>query len=300
MDKPKKIHYILCPALLMIFVALIPLMSILSDVIKITSLLFFVIKILYVVILFLLLIINVVLVIKLIREIFNQIDLSISKKIGISILVLFFSVIVMPYIYHKYILKNTVRPNYLIIYFISILFLSFVFLFGSNIYIKKINEEKQKQIEIENKRVTYTDKNNIFSYDFKLNYKKSEVGEYDLYVKNEDKNVIFSEFTYDTTLYEQKTLEQYLLKGVSDIESTRKNAKIYKEKKLTELEDRNVYEILYEGNSDKSSECIYRITVISFKSKPNYVSYIVTVTLKDDYPSLKKEIDEIINSVKIN
>jgi hypothetical protein len=299
MDNKKRILYILCPALFMIFVALIPLMSILSDVVKVTSLLFFIIKILYVVILFLLLIVNTALLISLIKELFKQDDIKIFKKILLSILLVLFSIIIMPYIYNKYILKSTVKPYYLIIYFIAIIFLSFIFLFGFNIYNKKLNEEKQRLIELEKKRVTYTEKNNIFSYDFKTDYKTKEVGEYDLYVKSKDKNVIFTEFTYDTSLYEQKTLEDYLLKGVNDIESSKKNAKIYKDKKLTELEDKSIYEIIYEGQSDKSDPCIYRISVISFKSKPGYISYVVTVTLKEDYSSLKKEIDEIIKSVKI-
>lgn len=298
MENTKKIHFILFPALLMIFVALIPLMSILSDVVKLTSLLFLVIKVLYVVVLFLLLIINAVLLFILAKEVYKQVDITKSKKVLIIILLVLFSVIVMPYIYHKYILKNIVKPNYLIIYFISIVFLTFVFSFGTNIYYKKINEEKQKQIEIENRRSTYSEKNNVFSYEFKTSFTSKEVGEYDLYVIDEERNIVFTEFTYDTNNYEQKSLDEYLYKGISDIESTKQNAKIYEEKKLTELDDRYVYEISYEGTAEKASPCIYRISVISFKSNPNYISYIITVTLKEDYPKLKKEINEIINSVK--
>ena len=299
MENVKKSYYMVFPTLLMIFVALIPLMSILSDVVKLTSLLFFIIKILYVVILFLLLIVNFVLAFILAKAIFKDNELSKGKKFGIIVLIILFSVIVMPYIYHKYISKSIVKPNYLILYFISIVFLTFVFAFGTNIYAKKMNEAKIKAEEEEKKRVTYTEKNNLFSFDFKLGYKSSEVGEYDLYVKDKDKNVVFSVFTYDTSLYEQKTLEDYLLKGVSDLEATKKNAKIYKDKKLTELEDRKVYTIIYEGSTDKSSTCIYKISVIQFNEIPNYIVYTVTITFKDDYSSLKKEINEIVDSIKI-
>lgn len=298
MGNVKKFYYTLFPALFMIFIALIPLMSILSDVVKLTSLLFFIIKILYVVILFLLLIINAVLAFILIKAIYNDIEITKSKKIGVILLIIFFSLIVMPYIYHKYILKNVVRPNYLIIYFISIVFLTFVFAFGTNIYIKKINEEKKKIEEHEKKRVTYNEKNNLFSFDFKLGYEKSEVGEYDLYVKNDDKSVIFSEFTYDINNYEQKTLEEYLFKGISDIENSKQNAKIYEEKKLTEFEDRKIYTMIYEGNTDKSDTCIYKISVIQFNDNPNFMIYTVTITLKEDYPKLKTELNEILTSIK--
>ena len=300
MGSVKKIYYTLFPALLMILIALIPLMSILSDVVKLTSLLFFIIKILYVVALFLLLIINVVLCFILGKTIYNDEELPKSKKISIIILIVLFSVIVMPYFYHKYVLKNIVKPNYLIIYFISIIFLTFVLLFGTSIYNKKIEEEKKRQQAKEDTRISYIEKNNMFSFDFKLGYKKSDVGEYDLYVKNKDKNVIFTEFTYDTNLYEQKTIEEYLLKGVSDIESSKKNAKIYKEKELKELEDRKVYTIIYEGKTDKSDTCIYKISVINFNSNPNIMVYTVTITLKEDYPKLEKELNEIIDSIKIN
>ena len=299
MEKFKKLYYVLFPALFMIFVALIPLMSILSDVIKLTSLLFFVIKILYVVILFLLIIVNTLLVVVLIKNIFKQDDIKTSKKVLLTILLVLFSIIVMPYIQHKYINKSVVKPNYLIIYFIAIIFLTIVFAFGLGIYNKKMVEEKQRISDLAKQRETFNEKNNIFSFDFKLDYRHKEVGEYDLYVINKDKNVIFTEFTYDPSLYEQKTLEDYLLKGVSDIESTKKNAKIYKDKKLTELEDKNIYEIIYEGSSETSSTCIYRISAIAFKEKPEIISYVVTVAIKEDYPLVEKEIDEIIKSIKL-
>lgn len=299
MGNTKKFYFTLFPALLMIFVALIPLMSILSDVVKLTSLLFFIIKILYVVLLFLLMIINVVLVFILVKELIKDTELKMSKKILLVGLLILFSLIVMPYIYHKYVLKDIVKPNGLIIYFISIVFLTFVFAFGTNIYNKKINEEKQRQIELANKRVTYTEKNNLFSFDFKTDYKKKDVGNYDLYVKSKDKNVVFTVYAYDTNLYEQKSLDEYLAKGILDIENTRKNAKIYKEKEYKELEDRKVLEIVYEGQTEKSDPCIYRISAISFNSKPNLVMSIITITLKEDYSSLEKEINEIIDSAKI-
>ncbi len=299
MENIKKSYYTIFPALLMIFVALIPLMSILSDVVKLTSLLFFIIKILYVVVLFLLLIVNVVLLFHLLKEIVKCNDISKGKKTVLFILLVLFSLIVMPYIYHKYILKDIVKPNSLIIYFIAIVFLAFVFAFGYRVYNKKINEEIQRQKELESKRVTYVEKNNKFSFDFKTSYKQKEVGEYDLYVKDKKRNIVFTTFTYDTSRYEQKTIEEYLLKGVADIEATKENTKIYKEKKLTELEDRKVYEIVYEGKAEKSDLCIYRISVIQFNSNPELIEYVVTVSLKEDYPSLEKEINEIINSVKI-
>lgn len=299
MENVKKSYYTLFPALLIIFVALIPLMSILSDVVKLTSLLFFIIKILYVVILFLILIVNVVLLFILIKELIKCNDISKGKKALLIILLVLFSLIVMPYIYHKYILKDIVKPNSLIIYFIAIVFLAFVFAFGYRVYNKKIYEEIQKQKELEMKRVTYSEKNNQFSFDFKTSYKQKEVGEYDLYVKDSKRNIVFTAFTYDTSRYEQKNIEEYLLKGVSDIENSKENAKIYKEKKLTELEDRKIYEIVYEGKSEKSDPCIYRISVIQFNSNQGLIEYVVTVTLKEDYPSLEKEINEIINSVKI-
>ena len=74
--------------------------------------------------------------------------IMLNKKILLVGLLILFSLIVMPYIYHKYVLKDIVKPNGLIIFFISIVFLAFVFAFGTNIYNKKINEEKQRQIVI--------------------------------------------------------------------------------------------------------------------------------------------------------
>ena len=299
MGNIKKSYYTIFPSLFIIFVALIPLMSILSDVVKLTSLLFFVTKIVYVVILFLLLIVNVVLFIVLGKNIISSTELKSSKKVLLIFLLILFNLIVMPYFNHKYVVKDIVKPNNLIIYFIAIVFLAFVFAFGTNVYNKKINEEKAKQKEEEAKRITYTDKTNNFSFDFKLGYKQKEVGEYDLYVKNSEKNIILSAFTYDISLYEQKSLDDYLNKGILDIENSKKNAKIYKEKEYKELEDRKVLEIVYEGNSENSSLCVYRITAISFNDKPGYVLFSIIVSLKEDYSNQVNEIDEIINSAKI-
>lgn len=299
MIKLRKIYYTLFPALQMILVALIPLMLMISDILDVHSLLFLILGLVYVIALFLCLIINAALCVCFVINIFNDPEISTGRCIIITILLLFFSILVMPFFYSKYILKKTMKVVPLILYLISMVFLAFVFVFGFRTYNKMLVErEKAKQKE-EMKRITINENNNLFAFEFKMGYKKSNTGEYDLYVKNEEKNIVFSEFTYDTNLYEQKTLEDYLLKGVSDIETTKKNAKVYKEKELTELEDRKVYSIAYEGKTKNASTCIYRITVIQFNSNPNYMLYTVVVTLKEDYEKLLPEINDIINSAKI-
>ncbi|MBR4830335.1 MAG: hypothetical protein IKZ96_01030 [Bacilli bacterium] len=300
MIKTKKIFFTLFPALELILIALIPLMFMLSDIIELHSLLFFIIELLYVIILFLCTIINVALCISLITGIIkNEDKRSPIIVVLLTILIILFSVLVMPYIYYKYILKKPMKVVSLILYLISIVFLAFVFVFGYRTYNKMVIEKEKAHQKEENKRITINENNNLFAFAFKMGYEKSNVGEYDLYVKNEEKNVVFTEFTYDTNLYEQKTLEDYLLKGVSDIETTKKNAKVYKEKELKELEDRKAYSIIYEGKTKDASTCIYRITVIQFNSNPNYMLYTVIVTLKDDYEKLSPELDDIINSAKI-
>ena len=299
MIKARRIYYTLFPALLMVLVALIPLMGILDEIINLTSLLFFIIEIVYIIVLFLSIIINVILCIVLVKNMFNDITISRGKCVLAIILLLFFSVIVMPYLYSKYILKKTIKVISLLLYLISIVFLAFVFAFGQNTKIKMTKEKEMYEKKQAEKRITINENNNLFAFEFKIGYEKSNVGEYDLYVKNEKRKVVFTEFTYDTNLYEQKTLEDYLLKGVADIEASKKDAKVYKEKELKEEDGKKVYSIVYEGKTDKASPCIYRITVIQFDSNPNYMLYTVIVTLKDEYEKLVPELDEIINSAKI-
>lgn len=295
----KRISYTLFPALLMILVALIPLMGILSEIINLTSLLFFIIEIIYIIALFLSIIINAILVINLIRLIASNKEISIVKRIFLIILLIIFSIVVVPYFYDKYVLNKDFKIISLLLYFISIVFLTFVFAFGFNTKIKMTKGKEDFEKKQAKQRIKINENNNLFNFEFKIGYEKSNVGEYDLYVKNKDKNVIFSEFTYDISLYEQKTLEEYLLKGVQDIESSKKDAKIYKEKELKEFDDKKVYTIIYEGKSEKSSPCIYRISTIQLNNAPNYILYTVTITLKEDYEKLAKEIDEIVNSARI-
>ena len=56
--------------------------------------------------------------------------------------------------------------------------------------------------------------------------------------------------------------------------------------------------MIYEGNTDKSDTCIYKISVIQFNDNPNFMIYTVTITLKEDYPKLKTELNEILTSIK--
>ena len=299
MINTKKIYYTLFPALQMTLIALIPLIGMIDKVAKTRTLLFVFIELVIAIVLFLCLVINTALCIILIRNIFHDPEISTGRCVITTILLVFFNVLVMPYFYSKLILKKDIKAVILLLYLISMVFLAFVFAYGYRTYNKVMIEKAKYEQMQEKKRITINENNNLFAFEFKLGYEKSNTGEYDLYVKNKEKNVVFTEFTYDTNLYEQKTLEDYLLKGVSDIESTKKNAKVYKEKELKEFEDKKVYSIAYEGKTDKASTCIYRITVIQFNSNPNYMIYTVIVTLKDDYEKLSPELDEIIKSAKI-
>ncbi|MBR4351240.1 MAG: hypothetical protein IKP98_03355 [Bacilli bacterium] len=299
MINTKKIYYTLFPALQMTLIALIPLILMIDIVTKHNSLLFISIELIITIVLFLCLVINTALCIILIRDIFHDPEISTGRCVITTILLVFFNVLVMPYFYNKLILKKDIKAVILLLYLISMVFLAFVFTYGYRTCNKVRIEKEKYEAKQEKKRITINENNNLFAFEFKLGYEKSNTGEYDLYVKNKEKNVVFTEFTYDTNLYEQKTLEDYLLKGVSDIEATKKNAKVYKEKELKEYEDKKVYSIVYEGKTDKASTCIYRITVIQFNSNPNYMIYTVIVTLKDDYEKLSPELDEIINSAKI-
>lgn len=160
--------------------------------------------------------------------------------------------------------------------------------------IKESNEKKEEEKEI----VLKTNDNRV-SFTLKQTFSKKEIGEYDLYVKDDNRQLITGIFTYTLSEYEENSAKEILDNQVEYFKKTRNDMKIYKEEVKKEYEDKFITRIEYSGKSTDSSECIYIFSVIEFKNDANYVVYSNQVLLKSDYENYAKELKNIIKSAKL-
>lgn len=164
---------------------------------------------------------------------------------------------------------------------------------GENLDTKK---EENKKIE---KTYIYTTKDNRVDFTFNEGYKVYEKNDYDLFVKDDKRQLITGIFTYDLNQYEENTSKEILDNQVAYFLKTRNNMKVFKKETSKTYEDKTITRVEYSGNTTDSSECIYVFTVIDFVNAPNYVVYSSQVLFKSDYEKYIKELKDIIINAKL-
>lgn len=159
---------------------------------------------------------------------------------------------------------------------------------------------KEKEIKKEeSKEITYKTKDNKVSYTFKETFKTSEVGEYDLYVKDDKRQMIMGVFTYTLSDYEENNAKEILDNQIEYFKKTRNDMKIYKKEEVQDLSDKVITKVEYSGKSTDSSDCIYIFSVTEFKNAQGYVLYSNQVLLKSDYENNSEELYNILKSAKL-
>ncbi|MBQ1496443.1 MAG: hypothetical protein IIZ40_03765 [Bacilli bacterium] len=297
--KKSKTIYIVPPLMIFLFLSIFPIIKILLEVKKIESLLLSSGTIFYILLFILLIILLFIEVIYFVKLVIKDESFSIKKKIIWIILLTIFSIFAIPYYVIKYINReDRIMFNYSL-FLIPVLFFIIIFLFGYSTYSKSITEIRLKEKMIEEERNEYRTKDELASFTFRHGYKKKEVGEYDLYVINKSKNIIFTAFTYDIEKYEQKSADDYIKKGISDIKEGKEKFELLNDKKVIDKDDKTITTIEYAGKTAESSLCVYKISIITFKSKPNYLIYTVEVIIKNNYEQYSNELEEILDSVKL-
>ena len=297
--KKNKVLFMLPSIMLFILIAIYPVIKILIDVKKVESIYLSFGTIFYLLLFIIICILIIVEMIYLINYIVTKLEMNILKKFLWILLILVLNVLIIPYFYTKYIIKENKVLYKSLLYLIPIIFFIIIFIFGNNVYktnINKINEERKR---IEEERNDYSTKDNVSTFTFRHGYKQSEVGEYDLYVQNNAKKVVFAAFTYDTDKYEQKAVDDYLNKGISDVSAGKEKFELFKEKEIIDSDDKTITTVEYVGKTKESSLCVYKISVISIKTKPNYYIYTVQIVTKSNYDLYIKEILEQLNSAKL-
>lgn len=194
----------------------------------------------------------------------------------------------------KIISKINMKYLFVVVPLVLIILLIFVSLISGN------KEEEKKIEEQKIKNVTYLTKDNKISYTFKDTFKKQDVGEYDLYVKDNDRQLIMGVFTYDLNNYEENTAIDVLNKQIDYFLKTRNDMVKIKEIETKNYEDKVISKIEYSGKTTDSSDCIYIFSVTEFKSSPGYIIYSTNVIIKSHYNDYINEINNILESIKLN
>ena len=298
--KKNKALFMFPSIFIFLFISAFPILKILVDIKKVTNIYISVGSIIYLVILILLVIVGIIEVFYLIYYLHTEVDMKFTYKLLWTVLLLGVNILIIPYFYMKFVTKEDKIVLKSLIYLIPVIIFSFILFYGIDKYEKQMNIIREERKRIEQERNEYKTKDGVTTFIFKHGYKTLEVGEYDLYVKNQAKNIIFSAFTYDTTKYEQKTPDDFINKGITDISNNKEKFDKTKEKEVIDLDDKVITTIEYTGKTKESSLCVYKISVISYKEKNDYLVYVVQVITKNNYDLYNKEILDILKNSKIN
>ena len=297
--RKNKILFIIPSLLFMVLFSAFPIFKILVNIKKMENSFISIGSIIY---LFLVIVTSLVLLVEIVYLLgfLYKSELSIFKKILWTILLLVFNIFIIPYFYMKYDVKYNKVLVPTLIYLFAMAILLAVFFFGANTYKKELEKQKIERKKIEDEINVYSTKDGIVSFSFKHGYKISEVGEYDLYVKNDEKNIILSAFTYNTDKYEQKTPDDYINKAVSDISSGKASFDKLKDKETITEDNKTINTVEYVGKTDKSSLCVYKISTINYSGKDNFIVTVIEIVTKTNYEKYIREMTEILKSSKIN
>ncbi len=302
--KVNRLMLFITSILTLLMAVLYPLAKILLQIKNIQNLYLSFGVIFYLLIMIIIAITDVVLVIYFIRYIIKN---NINKKVLWIILILLFNVFIIPYFYMKYVEKEESILFNTMLYIIPMLLYLVVFGYGTYVYTDLYNQKKEEEKIIEATKNYYSTRDTKTTFTFGYGYKQKDVGEYDLYVINTDKSIVFSAFTYNTIDYEQKTVDEFLNKGIEDLKVGKKNFIEFSKKKEIKGDNYLITTVSYEGEAEvktknkvSTSDCIYKLSVISFDSDPGYLVYVIEVVTKANYNDYKTELLDILKSVSVN
>ena len=298
--KRNKVLFMIPSIFLFLLLSIFPVFKILLNIKKVESVYLSVGTILYLLVLILLIIVLLIEIVYLINYLFTKLEMSIIKKLLWLFLLISFNLLIIPYFYMKYVTKEEKLLFKSLLYIIPMLLFTGVFIYGFNVYNDGLNKIKEERKRIEEERNEYKTKDGIVSFIFRHGYKVSEVGEYDLYVKNNEKNVIFTAFTYETKNYEQKTMDDFINKAIDDLKENKEKFDNLKDKEVITMDDKVITTIEYQGKTAESSLCVYKISAISYKDKPDYIVYVTEVITQNNYDLYNKELLEILKTSKLN
>lgn len=195
------------------------------------------------------------------------------------------------------VLASKINMKYL--FFVIPIILIILLILSSSIFtIEESNEKKPEKKEVIRK-VNFKTKDERVEFTFNKGYMQGAQGDYDLYVKDNNKQLIMGVFTYDLNGYEENSGKEVLDKQISYFMKTRNDMKVFKEEVSKEYDDKYMITVEYSGTSSGSSPCVYVFNVMEFKSAPGYIVYSTNVIVKKDYEKYIKDVKETLKTAKL-
>lgn len=307
MKKKKKdikgITFVLPTFLSMFFMCLLPVMYALIHSKKITYIFFEVLTLIFTLLFVIFLLFGFLQAVYCMLDAYKNKRVKKNIKLFWYIILFLLNIFIVPYYYYRFMKKDKKFKKKSMIYILILLLFSIISISTLNILVNSYEtvklEEKKKKEAKEKVRNIYSSNDGRISMTFKLGFKKLDVSEYDLYVRDSKRNLITGVFLYDITNFEEKTPEAVLNKQLEYLKSTRKDINIYKNQSINKIGNKNIYSISVEGKNEDSSDCIYKLSAISFDDNVNNIIYVLQVSINNDYKKYEKELDEIVNSIEL-
>lgn len=223
-----------------------------------------------------------------IQTLIDMLDSVKNKRIIWLPIILLFNIFVVPYYTNKYVLNKIVLKNTVITYVISAIFLCALMALYSLTIVGKNTELK----------ITTIDGKAEFKLD--TNWKKKDYAGYSLYAANSKKKIAFGVSTFDLKIFEGYTAAGILEDQKNYLATTVESLEIVGEVNETTTEDKIIKTSTYkakEKENDKYS--MYILSVVTFKSEPDYVLYIFEQVGEKNYSKYKSELENIVKEVKL-
>ncbi len=206
---------------------------------------------------------------------------DIENKAIWCFLIYMFNVFIVPYYCLKYVRKVNNLKEVLFIYIsfmVGALFLGL--LMGVNI-----------GADIQLKTTKYFSDEGSVSVELIDGYHNKDVGDYDMYYTDPYRGIVIGLFIYEK---DETSVKDILNERYSWLIGARDNVK-KRESYTLNLPKRKIYNNVYSGFRDKD-EFVYIMSVIEFDS--GKLVNIVTVCFLEDYKDYKKELTNVVNSIK--
>ena len=208
-----------------------------------------------------------------------------KKYLWIPLLVIF-GFIFMPYYGIKYEQDRIVLKNTIITYAVAFIFLSSIAILYA---ITLVGKRDNLVLVTNDDKVEFT---------FSKGWKEKKT-DYSVYALNDDKKLAFGVLTYDLSEFETYTIDDIL-----DDQKRFLDSKLgitlekYSDKIQFAMDDKSITSLEYIAKSESKEHTIYRLSVISFDKKNQYVVYTFGAVLEKDYEKYGNDLLDIIKSTK--
>lgn len=214
-----------------------------------------------------------------------------------AVMIYFLNLFYIPCFYLKYIYKDEKYKVKNIVYLVCsiglfIIFSCSIYRFASN------NMEVYKNDRMIDEAINISQSNYISS-DGKIevrvprSYKKTIVGEYDMYFEGTYSNTgLFIYVNEDSTAKEILEYQENYLKG------TRTDFKV-KNTNSKNLDGKKIESHICEAYDKDNNKNVYMLSTITFNHNKNYIVYVIQVVLKEQYSLIENELQKNIENINL-